>query len=165
MARLTLGGQRKAHELNSTGSHQSHHHLITVEKAAMIPPACHASCHPAGHCQKKGIVFRPDRFGGNGQGRQGWTQFFDTKYHNFAPRIGFAYDLTGDRKTSLRGGFGIFYVMLNGAYFRTPGVKNPPYSAFLESNVTNSNLASAAADLARIAPVLAGLGAAGRRAA
>lgn len=31
-----------------------------------------------------------------------------------APRVGFAYDLTGDGKTALRGGFGVFYNRLDG---------------------------------------------------
>lgn len=38
-------------------------------------------------------------------------------YDNIAPRVGFAYDLTGDGKTSLRGGAGVFYdSLLAGAY-------------------------------------------------
>jgi hypothetical protein len=36
---------------------------------------------------------------------------------NFAPRAGFAYDVTGDGKTSILGGFGTFYdAMQNGIY-------------------------------------------------
>jgi hypothetical protein len=46
-------------------------------------------------------------FGGNGQGRRGWTRLFDTHYKNFAPRIGFAYQILPN--TVIRGGYGIFY--------------------------------------------------------
>src|SRR5262245_57794439 len=39
-------------------------------------------------------------------------------YTSFAPRVGFAYDVFGDSKTSIRGGFGIFYDT------RIPGIIN-----------------------------------------
>jgi hypothetical protein len=38
---------------------------------------------------------------------------FKTTWTNFGPRIGVAWDMTGDGKTSLRAGYGIFYDRLN----------------------------------------------------
>jgi outer membrane receptor protein involved in Fe transport len=42
------------------------------------------------------------------------ASLIDTNYNNFAPRIGFAYDLTGKHTDILRGGYGIFYYQVRG---------------------------------------------------
>ena len=49
-------------------------------------------------------------------------------YKNFSPRVGFAYDLTGDGKTSLRGGFGLFYDALQNGIYNNRFVDVTPFS-------------------------------------
>ncbi len=47
-------------------------------------------------------------------------------YGNYAPRVGFAYDLRGDGKSSLHGGYGIFYYPDYGGISNQLG-QNPPF--------------------------------------
>ncbi len=64
--------------------------------------------------------------------------FFTAKYTNFAPRVGFAYDLTGDGKTSLRGGYGIGYSRLAVEAIYNAFGQNPPFTQ--SSNINSGTL-------------------------
>ncbi|HEX4488791.1 MAG TPA: TonB-dependent receptor [Terriglobales bacterium] len=48
-------------------------------------------------------------------------------YYTFQPRLGFAYDLTGDARTVLRGGFGMFYERVQGNDVYNAAL-NPPFA-------------------------------------
>ncbi|WP_161557378.1 hypothetical protein [Acidisarcina polymorpha] len=61
----------------------------------------------------------------------------DTNYHVFDPRVGFAWDVFGDSRTSLRGGYGLYQDQM------TANMINLNYSPF-NVNVTITNPASTA---------------------
>jgi len=57
----------------------------------------------------------------------------NTDRNNFGPRLGFAYDINGDGKSTIRGGFGIFYFLDRGG-IDNQLAQNPPYSGFSQFN-------------------------------
>ena len=65
-----------------------------------------------------------------------------TSYTHFSPRLGFAWDVAGDGKTSIRGAFGIFYGSISGNEWNTM-TNFQPFSTRL--TFTNINQATNAA--------------------
>ena len=53
-------------------------------------------------------------------------KIYNADTNNFGPRVGFAFDVFGDQKTILRGGYGIFYNIEYPASFGSPQVNSFP---------------------------------------
>jgi hypothetical protein len=57
-------------------------------------------------------------------GEAGLDNLYEPDYNNFAPRLGFAFDLTGVGHTILRGGYGWYYDTPSQDYFLLQGFEN-----------------------------------------
>jgi hypothetical protein len=60
-------------------------------------------------------------------------------WYNFGPRIGFAYDLSGDHRTVIRGGFGTMYERIQGNDVYNMGPNEPFSTSVTLPNVSLSN--------------------------
>jgi hypothetical protein len=71
-------------------------------------------------------------------------QLYDKDLNNFAPRIGFAYDVTGKGRTVVRGGWGLFYdafaqdIFLGHAPYNCAFCPGPAYTGFGPGAISSS---------------------------
>jgi len=124
-----------------------------IANAPVLCPANSTTCTPGAltggnpllglvQCGGPGGTYNFDGFAGAVVG--GNTNPGCLKGHLFnpAPRIGFAYDLFGDGKTAVRGGYGVFYEHANGNEADTEGMEgqtSPLLQSATQNNISGYN--------------------------
>ena len=99
-------------------------HRMSTFDPSLIAASCIAG--GGGDCIDSGFV-QPAGLGGS-LGTPGVTEStqIGVNNHDFAPRIGFAYDVLGNGKLAVRSGYGIFYIRTSGQTALQP-ISAPPW--------------------------------------
>lgn len=90
------------------------------------PGTANANADYAGINYINGMIFNGPGSANNGQKSPFGNKVGNAQKGNFAPRFGFAYDLFGNGKTALRGGYGIAFDDAEVSYYETTVFNNPP---------------------------------------
>ncbi|MGC9973292.1 MAG: carboxypeptidase regulatory-like domain-containing protein [Bryobacteraceae bacterium] len=136
------------HAYDSTGRASNFYpNLYSSAQAATFLPSGALDTNGPGFTTVPGIVFSTKPFYMNGIGIAGRNGIpaglVNNHWDTFAPRVGFAYDLTGHQKTILRAGAGIFYERLAGNEEYNMGTNVPfsfqpnPSNVYWENPATN----------------------------
>ncbi|HEV3196421.1 MAG TPA: carboxypeptidase-like regulatory domain-containing protein [Bryobacteraceae bacterium] len=79
---------------------------------SLVPASCIAA--GGGNCVLAGFISPASLKGGLGTPGVSNTTLTTTNKLDFAPRVGFAYDVMGNGKMAIRGGFGYYYIRTSG---------------------------------------------------
>ncbi len=93
---------------------------------AGLPTTPNAGADFVGPNYINGMIFGTPSAANNNQASQYGNKVGSSQKYNFAPRVGFAYDVFGDGKTAFRGGYGWSYDQAEVSYYETTIFDNPP---------------------------------------
>jgi outer membrane receptor protein involved in Fe transport len=87
-----------------------------------------------------GMIFGNPSAANNNQASPYGNKVGSAQKYNFAPRVGFAYDLFGNGKTALRGGYGWAFDDAEVSYYETTIFDNPPaVASYSQTNAVLDN--------------------------
>ena len=120
--------------------------LYNPANAPKIDPTTGSVVPGTGNWQTNGIII-------GGKGSPFGSKVANDVYHNFAPRLGLAWDPIGDGKTAVRVGYGLFYdATLFGTYEQNIFADPPFVSSVTYTNTSFSNVTAGTAGINPLGP-------------